>query len=123
MKKHTTIGASMIDNLDEFKDEPFIHYVHDICRWHHEKWDGRGYPDHLKGDEIPIWAQVVAVADCYDALVSPRVYKPAFSHEQAINMIINGECGQFNPLLMDVLKSCEKRLKGLSKNLSIKTQV
>ena len=113
MKKHTTIGASMIDNLEEFKDEPFIHYVHDICRWHHEKWDGRGYPDHLKGDEIPIWAQVVAVADCYDALVSPRVYKPAFSHEQAINMIINGECGQFNPLLMEVLKSCEKRLKNI----------
>ena len=113
MKKHTTIGASMIENLEEFKDEPFIHYVHDICRWHHEKWDGRGYPDHLVGDEIPIWAQVVAVADCYDALVSNRVYKPAFTHEQAINMIVNGECGQFNPLLMEVLKSCEKQLKNI----------
>ncbi len=108
MKKHTVLGSDMVEDLEEFKDEPLARYMHDICRWHHEKWDGKGYPDGLKGDEIPICAQVVSVADVYDALVSDRVYKKAYSHEKAIEMILNGECGQFNPVLMTCLKDCHK---------------
>ena len=76
--------------------------AHEICRWHHERWDGRGYPDGLKGDEISVSAQVVALADVYDALTSDRCYKKAFSHETAMQMILNGECGAFNPLLLDI---------------------
>ncbi len=108
MKKHTVFGSDMVKGLDAFQDEPLARYLHDICRWHHEKWDGRGYPDGLKGDEIPICAQVVSVADVYDALVSDRVYKKAYSHQKAIEMILNGECGQFNPILMTCLKDCHK---------------
>ena len=113
MKKHTLIGAEMIDNLDVYKNEPLVHYIHDICRWHHERWDGRGYPDKLKGDEIPICAQIVALADVYDALTSKRVYKDSYSHEEAIKMILNNECGSFNPILLNALKSCSYRLKNL----------
>lgn len=113
MKRHTLIGAEMIDKLEVYKEEPLVHYIHDICRWHHERWDGRGYPDKLKGDEIPICAQVVALADVYDALVSKRVYKDAYTHEQAVEMILNKECGVFNPILMDALKSCSTRLKNI----------
>lgn len=105
MKQHTVIGAEMLDNLSYSRDdEPLIEVSYQICRWHHERYDGRGYPDGLKGDEIPIAAQVVALADVYDALTSPRVYKEAFSHEKSIEMIINGECGSFNPLLLDCLR-------------------
>ncbi len=85
--------------------------AHEICRWHHERYDGRGYPDGLKGDEIPISAQVVALADVYDALVSKRVYKPAYSHEKAIEMILNGECGAFNPLLLECLTDIKDQLR------------
>ena len=113
MKKHTLIGAEMIDKIDVYKNEPLVHYIHDICRWHHERWDGKGYPDNLKGDEIPICAQIVAIADVYDALTSQRVYKDAYSHETAIQMILNNECGSFNPILLDALKSCSSRLKNL----------
>ena len=113
MKKHTLIGAEMIDKIDVYKNEPLVHYIHDICRWHHERWDGKGYPDNLKGDEIPICAQIVALADVYDALTSQRVYKDAYSHEAAIQMILNNECGSFNPILLDALKSCSSRLKNL----------
>ena len=81
------------------------------CRWHHERYDGKGYPDGLKGEEIPISAQVVSIADVYDALVSERVYKKAFSHETAIKMILNGECGAFNPLLLECLTDIQGRLK------------
>ena len=110
MKTHTVIGANMVDNLDAFKDEPLAHYLHDICRWHHEKWDGRGYPDGLKGDEIPISAQVVSIADVYDALVSDRVYKKAYSHSKAMEMILNEECGVFNPILLTCLKDCHNSI-------------
>lgn len=103
MKKHSEIGASMLEDLPFEQDEPLVRIAHDICRWHHERYDGRGYPDGLKGDEIPISAQAVALADVYDALTSERVYKKAFSHEKAIQMILNGECGTFNPLLMQCL--------------------
>ncbi len=113
MKRHTLIGAEMIDKLEIYKDEPLIHYIHDICRWHHERWDGGGYPDNLKGDEIPICAQVVALADVYDALTSKRVYKDAYTHEKAIEMILNNECGVFNPILLKGLESCSSRLKNI----------
>ncbi len=88
----------MLESLEYYKNEPLVRIAHDICRWHHERYDGKGYPDGLKGEEIPISAQVVALADVYDALISERVYKKAYSHEKAVEMILNGECGTFNPL-------------------------
>ena len=103
MKTHTLIGAEMLDQLSYYKDEALVKMAYQICRWHHERYDGRGYPDGLAGEEIPIAAQIVALADVYDALTSKRVYKPAFSHEKAVEMITNGECGTFNPLLLECL--------------------
>ena len=103
MKTHTTIGAHILENLPFQQDEPLVKVSYEICRWHHERWDGRGYPDGLKGEEIPIAAQVVALADVYDALTSERCYKKAFDHDTAVHMILNGECGAFNPLLMECL--------------------
>lgn len=103
MKNHTLVGAKMLNELPFYQDEPLIRAAYEICRWHHERYDGRGYPDGLKGDEIPISAQIVALADVYDALTSERVYKKAYSHEKSIQMIVNGECGQFNPVLLDCL--------------------
>lgn len=111
MKTHTLIGAGMLDELKMYKDEQLVKVAYQICRWHHERYDGRGYPDGLEGEEIPIAAQVVSVADVYDALVSERVYKKAFSHEKAIDMIINGECGQFNPLLIECLLDIQDEIK------------
>lgn len=104
MKTHSAVGAEMLENLPMGKSEKLVHAAYEICRWHHERYDGRGYPDGLKGEEIPISAQVVALADVYDALTSKRVYKPAFTHEKAVEMILGGECGVFNPLLMDCLR-------------------
>lgn len=109
MKTHSVIGAQMLDNAPS-QDEALVQIARDICRWHHERYDGRGYPDGLKGDEIPIAAQVVALADVYDALTSPRVYKSAFSHEKAMEMILNGECGTFSPLLLRCLTAVGPRL-------------
>ena len=106
MKTHSMVGAEMLEALPFHQNEPLVKAAYQICRWHHERWDGRGYPDGLKEDEIPISAQMVALADVYDALTSERVYKPAYSHEQAIHMILNGECGTFNPLVMDCLRDC-----------------
>ena len=103
MKTHTLVGAEMLDQLTYYKDEALVKVAYQICRWHHERYDGRGYPDGLAVEEIPIAAQIVALADVYDALTSVRVYKPAFSHEKAIEMITNGECGAFNPLLLQCL--------------------
>lgn len=104
MKTHSAVGAEMLANLPLHKEEPLVKVAYEICRWHHERYDGNGYPDGLKGEEIPISAQVVSLADAYDALISERVYKKAFSHEQAIHMILHGECGAFNPLLLECLK-------------------
>ncbi len=104
MKDHSKIGAEMLKDLPAYQDEPLMKAAYEICRWHHERWDGRGYPDGLKGDEIPISAQMVALADVYDALTSERVYKPAFTHEQAVDMILRGECGEFNPLVLECLR-------------------
>ena len=111
MKKHSAFGADMLAQLPNVKTEPLVQKAYEIARWHHERWDGRGYPDGLKGDEIPISAQIVALADVYDALTSERCYKKAFSHEQAVSMIINGECGAFNPLLLEVLNKVADTLK------------
>ncbi len=108
MKTHSAAGAEMLDKLPMYKDEPLVKTAYRICRWHHERFDGRGYPDRLIGDEIPIEAQIVSLADVYDALTSPRVYKPAYSHEEAVRMINNGECGSFNPLLLQVLSTITK---------------
>ncbi|MDE6407616.1 MAG: diguanylate cyclase [Anaeroplasmataceae bacterium] len=110
MKKHSEFGAAMLDDLDFLQDEKLVQYARQICRWHHERYDGRGYPDGLKGNEIPIAAQIVSLADVYDALTSPRVYKAAFSHETAIQMIVNGECGAFNPVLIQCLLEVEETL-------------
>ncbi len=103
MKTHSAVGSDMLDDLKLYKEEKLVKRAREICRWHHERYDGRGYPDGLVGDEIPISAQVVALADVYDALTSPRVYKPAFSHEEALRMIRDGECGSFNPLILECL--------------------
>ena len=103
MKTHTLIGDNLIKSLEIYHDEPLLQMAAQICRWHHERYDGGGYPDGLKGEEIPICAQVVSIADVYDALTSARPYKPAFSSEKAIQMILNGECGVFNPVLVDCL--------------------
>lgn len=101
MKMHTTIGCEILEKSYRKKDSDFYRYSYDICRHHHERWDGKGYPDHLKGDELSVAAQVVSLADAYDALVSQRVYKQPVSKEKAYQMILSGECGQFSP---DVLE-------------------
>ena len=110
MKTHSVIGYDMLDSIELYQDEELVKVAKEICRWHHERYDGRGYPDGLKGEEIPVSAQVVSLADVYDALVSERVYKKAFSHEQAMNMILNGECGAFNPILLECLKDIQDEL-------------
>lgn len=101
----------MLDNLDMYRNEKLLKLAYEICRWHHERYDGKGYPDGLVGEEIPISAQVVSLADVYDALVSERVYKKAFSHEKALEMIQNGECGTFNPLLLQCMTEAQDKLK------------
>lgn len=122
MKTHTIIGSEMLKNLSFHNEEPLVKEAYAICRWHHERYDGRGYPDGLKGDEIPISAQIVALADVYDALTSERVYKKAFSHEEAVRMICNGECGTFNPLLLKCLTDIEDTLQeSLNNTDAVKT--
>lgn len=116
MKTHTLIGASMLKSIEMYQNEKLLQVAYQICRWHHEWYDGKGYPDGLKGEEIPISAQVVAIADVYDALVGKRVHKKAFSHETAIHMILNGECGAFNPLLLECLTDIQNRLKEETKS-------
>ena len=111
MKTHTTIGADMLRELGRHHvGNALMEYAYQIARWHHERWDGKGYPDGLKGDEIPIAAQVVSVADVYDALTSVRVYKDAIPHKEAIQMILDGKCGTFNPLLLDCLLEVQDRI-------------
>ena len=111
VKTHSMLGAEMLHQLDNFNEQPLLQTAYEITRWHHERWDGRGYPDGLKGDAIPISAQLVALADVYDALTSERCYKKAFSHEKAVQMILNGECGAFNPLLLQCLTDVQTDLK------------
>ena len=111
MKSHSLIGDSLLQSAPIAQDDPLMRRAHEICRWHHERWDGRGYPDGIKGDEIPISAQVVAMADVYDALTSERCYKRSFTHAQAIQMINNGECGAFNPQLIACLNAVAPELE------------
>ena len=100
MKTHSVYGAELLEKFKE-DDNPFYHYCYEICRYHHERYDGKGYPDQLKGEEIPISAQIVSLVDVYDALVSKRIYKEAFTHDLAVQMIKNGECGQFSPKILE----------------------
>ncbi len=111
IKTHSMLGAKILHDLDTFSEQPLLQTAYEIARWHHERWDGRGYPDGLKGDEIPISAQLVSLADAYDALTSERCYKKAFFHEKAVQMILNGECGAFNPLLLQCLTDVQADLK------------
>ncbi len=104
MKQHTVKGCEILQSMPDIMDSGIYNYSYDICRHHHERWDGRGYPDGLSGDDISIWAQVVSVADVYDALTSVRVYKDAYSSETAVKMIMNGECGIFNPKVLKVFE-------------------
>lgn len=111
IKTHSAVGEHMLRQIPFNQNEPLVKIAREICRWHHERWDGRGYPDGLKGDEIPISAQVVSLADVYDALTSERCYKAAFDHDTALNMIVNGECGAFNPLLLECLMDGADQIK------------
>ncbi|MDO4305317.1 MAG: response regulator [Eubacteriales bacterium] len=116
MKTHSSIGASMLGELSVYQNEPLVKIAYEICRWHHERYDGRGYPDGLSGDKIPISAQVVALADVYDALTSKRVYKKAFPHETAVNMILNGECGTFNPIILECFQDVADEIERKSRS-------
>ncbi len=112
MKRHTIKGCEILSSIpSEMMDKKVYQLSYDICRHHHERWDGGGYPDGLKGDEISIHAQVVAIADVYDALTSPRVYKAAYPHEKALEMIFNGECGCFNPKVIDTFKLIAEKIR------------
>ena len=111
IKTHSAEGASMLERIPLRQEEPLIKVGYQICRWHHERYDGGGYPDGLAGDDIPIAAQVVSLADVYDALTSQRVYKPAYTHQKTMEMIRNGECGAFNPILLECLNDVADRIE------------
>lgn len=111
MKLHTVYGAKMLEELQPYYDEPLLKTATDIAHWHHERWDGRGYPDGLVGDAIPLSAQIVSLADVYDALTSERCYKKAYSHDKAVEMILNGECGVFNPKLVECFVEIQNVLR------------
>ncbi|MCE5235132.1 MAG: HD domain-containing phosphohydrolase [Clostridiaceae bacterium] len=114
MKKHAVTGSDFIDSLGDSVDDEYIYYAHQICRHHHERWDGSGYPDGLCGESIPLSSRVVAIADVYDALVSKRVYKPAYPHETAVEIIRSGRGGQFDPLLVEVFEALSERFQTIA---------
>lgn len=117
IKQHTVAGCEVAKKLKFVRSSAYMDYCFDICRHHHERWDGKGYPDGLKGDEISIWAQVVSIADVYDALTNERVYKKAYSHKKALHMIEHGECGLFNPVLLNCfLKNADRMLQYIENN-------
>lgn len=113
MKTHTVQGAQLLEKIPQMKNHEAYQYAYDIARHHHERWDGRGYPDGLQGDEISVWAQIVSLADVYDALISKRVYKDAMSCDQAVEMIRTGQCGTFNPELLDCFLQVEGNLRNM----------
>lgn len=113
MKKHTTSGCEILERFKQ-EDNDFYQFCYDICRYHHEKYDGKGYPDNLVGEEIPIWAQVVSIADVYDALVSPRVYKTPYAFEEAVRMIYAGECGAFSEKILDCFDLAKEEIKEIT---------
>ena len=114
MKTHTTRGCELLEGIKGNWDEEYNKVSWEICRYHHERYDGKGYPDHLVGEEIPISAQLVSIADVYDALISKRCYKDAYELEEAYNMILNGECGTFSPKLIECFKKSRKKFEALS---------
>lgn len=114
MKSHTTRGSELLQQISGAWDDAFGDVCYDICRHHHEKYDGRGYPDGLKGEEIPLSAQIVSIADAYDALVSERVYKSAYTPQEAFHMIISGECGVFSPKLLECFRNTRKKFETLA---------
>jgi len=116
MKTHSVTGCQILKTLGDMSDPDYMRYAHNICHYHHERWDGSGYPDSLKGDEIPICAQVVGLADVYDALTSKRVYKDAFSFAKAANMILQGECGEFSPQLLECFKHVVGKYEELARS-------
>ena len=116
MKTHTTTGFHILETLVDMADKEYLRYAHNICHYHHERWDGNGYPEGLRGDAIPICAQVVGLADVFDALTSKRVYKDAYSVSQAVNMIIRGECGVFSPKLLECFKNIALKLAALAQD-------
>lgn len=118
MQIHTTVGYDMLTSVDAYKNNPLIVMASKVCRWHHERYDGKGYPDHLVGDDIPIAAQLVSIADVYDALTSERCYKSAYTHEKALEMINNGECGVFNPLILQCLNNLKHDIPVMLDNSS-----
>ena len=119
MKTHSTKGCEMIIRIkDHVTDKDYLDYAYNICRSHHERWNGRGYPDGLKGGAIPICAQVVGVADCYDALTNDRIYKKAIPPREAERMILNGECGAFSDLLLSNFTEVEDKFFELSRKYS-----
>ncbi len=114
MKTHTTVGAQLVEQIGDIGDPLYLRYIYNICLYHHERWDGRGYPAGLSGQDIPMCAHVVGLVDVYDALTTPRVYKAAYSHETAVNMILNGECGAFSPRLLECFKHVRRQFKSVS---------
>lgn len=117
MKSHTTKGVTILESIPQLRDSGIYEYACDIARHHHERWDGRGYPDHLAGDEISVWSQVVSLADVYDALSCRRVYKPSFPREKVVEMICTGQCGLFNPRLLESFLKVEDRLSAMYQTL------
>lgn len=114
MKAHTTNGAKMLKRIEGAWDADYAGLCYEICKYHHERWDGKGYPDGLKGDEIPISAQIVSLADVYDALVSRRVYKEAYSKKTAYDMIVSGQCGMFSPQLLHCFNHVREEMETLA---------
>ncbi len=118
MKTHTTLGSELVSQLWSDDNDDYVRYTYNICLYHHERWDGNGYPLGLKGEDIPICAQVVGVADCFDALTTQRVYKEAYPVEVAVNMILNGDCGIFSPKLLECFKRVREKLSVLATQYS-----
>lgn len=116
MKTHTTKGCDILDNIEGIWEDDYRQTSYEICRHHHERYDGRGYPDQLKGEDIPLSAQIVSIGDCYDALVSERVYKSAFTKEEAFDMIVHGKCGVFSPKLLESFRNAKKKFEYMADN-------
>lgn len=110
LQSHTLLGAQMLEEQPECRDDAFARTAYNICRWHHERYDGGGYPDGLQGEQIPIEAQVVGLADVYERLVSRPVDGHARTHSEVVQMICTGVCGAFNPLLLDCLQDMEAEI-------------
>lgn len=111
IQSHTVNGAKLLSHIPQMRQHEAYRYAYDIALHHHERWDGRGYPDGLVGNATPIWTQIVALADVYDALVSPRCYKAPLPADQAVQLILEGACGAFNPALLDAFTQCEPDLR------------